>query len=322
MTLPKVFYLSKKDNLPNYYAGKELHTVEYDRGWIEYLLQTSDVYFLKLNNRLRADYHPTAKLWLETAWFNQDCKHLSLMNQLINIRLEQPFDLPLFTDWRNGRVFSCGNSRFTAEILCGTEPEQIPVFFQVAPGHRPKELETAIPVTSTRQAEQLSNIVDTEYRLAFDQSSQPVVISSILRNTIYEADSNYSTFEENGQFILNFWKKFVSDGRINITVTSNSVSQKLVHFNTAIWNVNFIQADMEGFSFGEILDKFNQPNDGRLNLYVYDITEPFDLCYLLPWTTTNRVWCHTLNKKVNLFDTTRGAATACWPIVAMGNFVK
>jgi len=320
--LPLVFYLSKPDNLPFYKTGKELHTVEYDRGWIEYLLQTSDLYFVKMTESLIKKYQHVAMHWIESTWLNQNQKHLALLKQLSNTRLEQPFDLPLFTDWRRGEIFTCGNTRFTAEILCGTLADQIPLFIQTEKGSTPEQLVDAQRITSTAQAEEVSGIQNIDYRLTFESCAQPVVITSVLRNSVYETDSDYSTFEENGQFIVNFWQKFMHDGRINITVTCNESSVKFINFNPDIWNVNFVFEKMSGFSFGEILSKFNRPDNQNLNLYVYEPAHPFNLSYLLPWTTTNSVWYHTLNKKIHLFDTSRGAATACWPIVAMGNFVK
>jgi hypothetical protein len=320
--LPFVFYLNKKDNLPFYSAGKELHTVEYDRGWVEYLLETSDLYFIRLTTELIQQYNYIATLWIETAWIDQIPKHLSVIKQLSNTRLDTPFSLPLFADWRKGPIFTCGSNRFTAEILCGTGPNQIPVFFQTEKGKRPPELSQAIAITSTEQAESIAQMQDIDYRLAFDRNVNPSVMNSVLRNSVYEADAEYKTFEEDGKVIVNFWNKFIQDKKINITVTCNENSKKYIKFNPHIWNVNFVFKQMAGFSFGEILSKFNQPDNQYLNLYVYDLCEEFNLAYLLPWTTTNSVWYHSVNKKINLFDTSRGAATACWPIVPMGNFVK
>jgi len=321
--LPFVFYLNKKDNPPHYHAGKELHTVEYDRGWVEHLLQSCDLYFTRLNQTLLERYRHNAVSYIETLWREQKNKHYSLLNQLANTRIEKPFDLPLFADWRQGINFTCGSSRFTAEILCGTTADQVPVFFQTHKGQRPAELDSAITVLSTAQAEDISGISNCEYRLNFNQSRTPNVISTIVRNTIYETDSDYSTFEENGIFISNFWKKFASDGKINLVITCNQTTKDLIEFNSNMWNVQFEIKEMHGFSFGEVLAAFSQPNvDNRLNLFVYDIKNSFNLAYLLPWVNVNSVWYHTLNKKVNLFDTTRGPATACWPIVSMGNFVE
>jgi hypothetical protein len=320
--LPSVYYLSNSDRSPIYGAGKELHTIEYNRGWVEYLLQTSDLYFVKMTDSLIKKYQPVATRWIELAWHNQNQKHLALLKQLANVRLEQPFNLPLFTDWRQGEIFTCGNTRFTAEIICGTCANQIPLFVQTKKGVVPDQSVDMECITSTLQAETLSNIQNTDYKLSFAQSAQPVVINSILKNSVYETDPDYSTFEENGHFIMDFWKKFIHDGRINITVTCNKNSVQFIKFNPDIWNVNFVFKEMSGFSFGEILSKFNRPDNQDLNLYVYDPLTLFDLAYLLPWTTSNSVWYHTVNKKIHLFDTSRGSATACWPIVPMGNFVN
>jgi hypothetical protein len=321
--LPRVTYLSKNSNQPFYSSEKELHIVEYDRGWVEYLLQESDIYFVRLDQALLDFYHCQAIDWIETAWRDQNPRYFSLLNKLCHHRMEKPFDLPLFADWKQGPVLSCGNTRFTAEIVCGASPNSVPVFVQVPKGTpTPAALSQATAITSTAQAETLAGMEQVEYKLNFSQTDQPVVITSILRNTVFEADSGYSTFEDDGNFILEFWKKFTRNGRINITVSCNPETQRHVDFNPDIWNVKFNFMPMLGFSFGEILAKFGKPDNDELNLYIYDIEKSFNLCYLLPWANINSVWYHTQNKKINLFETTRGGATACWPIVMMGNFVK
>jgi hypothetical protein len=318
---PNVFYLSKSDNPPYYNAGKELHTVEYDRGWVEYLLQTSDLYFMKMSDSLIDLYRPTTVEWIRLAWIGRDEKRLSLLKYLASHRISQPFDLPIFNNWRQPSILTCGNTRFSAEVLCGTGPGQIPVFFLTEKGCRPPTLAEATSITSTAQAEEISNITSIDYRLTFSQTAVPHVITSTLRNSMFDTNEAHSNFTD-GKFIVDFWEKFTQDNRINITITCDEKSKQLIKFDTKIWNVKFQTNPISGFSFGQILGKFNQPDNDQLNLYVYSINTSFDLLYLIPWTTTNSVWYHTINKQVHLVDTSRGAATACWPIVAMGNFVK
>lgn len=323
MTYPRVFYLNKQDNLPFYCAGKELHTVEYNRGWVEYLSQSSDIYFTYLNQNLFQKFHQNPTQWIAAAWADQNLGHLSLLKQLCNTRLEKKFDLPLFADYNNEcTTITCGNTRFTAEVLCGTEPDQIPVFFQTVKNHHFSELDQAFRITSTEQAEILVGIDKLDYKISFLQSDQPCVINSVLRNTIYDSNSEYETFASDGQFIVDFWNKYVIDDKINLTITCDPDTVKFVEFDPKIWNVKYNLQKMHGFSFSDILNEFHHSTTNGLNLYVYDIKNKFNLLYLLPWTSSNSVWYHTLNQKVNLFDTSRGPATACWPIVSMGNFVK
>jgi hypothetical protein len=292
-TLPKVFYLSKSDHLPYYRSGKELHTVEFDRGWVEYLLQTSDLYFIRLSNNLLKKCRDHAMSRLTDQWLKKDQFSLGLIKKLATVRFEQEFDLPLFAHWQDPSIITCGTSRFTAEILHGIEADKIPVFFQTQKNQLPKELTNAMTVQSTQQAEELFPTDHLSYQLTFSSDASPVVMSSVLRDSVYNVDPDHSGTQESfiiqGQLTIDFWRKFTHNNRINITITCNKQSKQFINFDPTIWNVTFQSELMAGFSFAQILSKFNKPDDDQLNLYVYDISTTFDLLYLIPWTTTNSV---------------------------------
>jgi hypothetical protein len=326
-TIPSVMYLNKKDKLPYYQGGKELHIVEYDRGWVEYLLPTSDLYFCKLNQALLNRFHGNANAAIRMAWQFIVTKEdpargnhqLAMVKHLVDVRSQQSFDLPLFVDWNQPGSFSCGNNRFTAEMLCGTEADIIPTFFLVKKGQHPRELEQATPIYSTQQAEQISNIEHTEYKLTLSRTQRPLVISTMLGKALYD-DRDY--FNTSGQLIADFWKRFLINDKIAVRITCNEDIKDLINFNRTFWEVDFDFKPMLGFNFGEILAQFNKPDYKGLNLYVYDIKEPLYLSYLLPFGHAHNVWYHTLNKKIHLFDTTQGPSSACRPIIAMSDFVK
>lgn len=322
MNLPKVFYLHKHDNLPCYSAGKELHTVEYHRGWVEYLLDTCDIYFQPgLTKKQYQNFLSTVTVSIKDYYHNKDYRIMSFLKQLALERMEHPFSLPLFADVRHGSIITCGSSRFAACVLNGIDPSDIPMVFQTNKNNaKPSEL--AQYINSTNQLHSLSGIEKFDFILDFSRTSQPTVTSSVLRNTVHESDPNRDTFKEHGEFIFKFWENFTCNGLIDLTISCNDTTRKLIKFDPEIWNITWRQLDHNGFGFGEILEKFAEKKTSGLNLYVYNISGPLHLEYLLPWGDSNSVWFHTLNKQVHLFETTRGAATACWPIKVMGNFVK
>jgi hypothetical protein len=323
MTDSRVYYLQKLDNPPHYYSGQELHTIEYNRGWVEYLLDTSDVYYSAgLTREQYQKFLPVAVDFIINYYTHGDYRIISLLKHLAQSRLTAPFELPLFSDLRQGQSFSCGSTRFTASVLCGVDPEQIPVIFQTEKNIADHRVGQAIPVTSTAQLNQLADLAHKEFSLSFSQESHPQVLSSILRNTIHEGDPERNTFQEDGIDIFKFWQRYQENGRIKLTVSCSPHTRSLISFDPLVWDVTFVDYQHQGFNFGEILSKFGEKGPGQLNLYVYNITESFHLEYLIPWTNSNTVWYHTLNKKVHLFDTSRGSSSACWPIVAIGNFVK
>jgi hypothetical protein len=323
MAAPLVRYLQKLDNPPFYNAGKELITVEYDRGWIEYLSDTSDVYYTHgLTYQQYQMFLPVVPHYLSAAYHLREHSKIGLIKKLTKERLEYPFSMPLFADLRIGYVFSCGSSRFTALVLCGIEPEEIPVVFQADKNQKDSRVGNAQLMSSTDQIDQVANLHDKQFILTFTKTLLPAVEGSVLRNSIYESPNVLEVFDEDGKCAFDFWDKFTTNDRININIKCSNSTKSLIKFNEDIWNVTFSELENHSFAFGEILAKFGLKEPGQLNLFVYDITDEFHLEYLIPWTHPNNVWYHTLNKKVHLVDTTRGPNSATWPIVAMGNFVK
>lgn len=323
---PWVRYRNKKHNLPHYQTEKELITIEYDRGWVEHALQTSDIYFYRMDQAMLNERRTMASVLLRECWTgvleqergSPGQAQIALIKHLTDIRSQKPFDMPLFVDWSEKERFTCGTNRFAAEMLCGTGADMIPVFFFTEKGPRPEELSRATAINSTHQAELISGMHKVDYHLGFSQKARPLVVNTVINDKY----TDVRNFDEEGVPIFEFWEKFKSEGKINLRIHCNQQIKELIRFNTDVWQVDFEFAPMLGFSFGEILAQFNKPNYRGLNLYVYDITEPLYLTYLLPFGHANNVWYHTLNKKIQLVDLTRGPASACWPIVAMTDFVK
>lgn len=318
----QIYYLNKVDNSPLYTKSKELHKIEFARGWVEYLLETSDIYFqFGLTEPQYQHFLPAVLDKIKSFYLDQDVKLMSLLRHLVIERMDHKFSLPLFVDHRQGNIITCGNLRFSANVLAGVLPSEMPTVIQTEKNSlQPSELSHLI--TGTDQLDELSGIDQYEFLLDFSQGSHPVVLSSVLTNSIYYKDPTSESFSSDGLKIFEFWNKFTQDGLINLTVSCNVATRDLIKFDPKIWNVTYSQLEHNGFGFGQILEKFAEQKTPGLNLYVYNISEPLYLEYLLPWGHSNIVWSHTLNKQVHLFETTRGAATACWPIQAMGNFVK
>ena len=323
MIPPKVFYIQKLDNPPLYNAGKELCTVEYDRGWVEYLNETSDIYYSPgLSQFHYQSILPSAVRYIKDFYQTQSTSNLGLLYRLLAERLEHPFAIPIiiYSDFNLFNI-TCGTVRFTALVLCGVDPASIPAIFQVEKNQTITDLNQTHLISSTAHINQVAELENKELIISFSSTPIPRILNTTLRNTMYDS-ANANTFDMDGNGIINFWKQFTTDNRINIVVSSDASIRKLIKFSENIWNVKFQPLEPDAHSLAKMFEKFNDPENKQLNLYVSDITEEFNLEYLIPWTTPKSVWYHTLNKKIHLFSTLKGPNSAQWPIVAMGNFVK
>jgi len=324
MSAATVYYLQKLDNPPYYNAGQELHTIEYHRGWVEYLNTTSNIYYANgLQSELYQQLINYAVEKLTRSYLLKDSAVLGLIHQLSLVRLEQPFELPM-SIWIHSTgcpEIACGATRFTASVICGVDPATMPVIFQVNKNQDSDMLNYAQLITNTAEINCVAGLKDKEFTMAFTQTAVPHIMNMALRNTPYDIQAQSNIFEMTGNYIIDFWNQFVTNGKINLIVSCSDSTRQLIKFSKDIWNVEFCELDHKSFGFGKILKRFGETSNGQLNLFVYDIAKEFNLEYLIPWTHPKNVWYHTKNKKVHLFTTAKGPASATWPIVPMGNFV-
>lgn len=320
----KVHYLNKKDT-EHYRAGKELHIVYHDRGWVEYLLEHVDLYWIPGMSRAMADHLKFACLeHIQTQWRQQDENALGLIQNLIFLRDQQSFDLPLFV-WQgpDETLTTCGKTRLFAEFFCRNDFSQMGFFLQTKKNFFPDFADNAVRINSTSQAESLAKIGHLDHRIAIEYQNQiPVVVSTVLRNSQYDNATDGQGFRKIGSEIIKFWKRFTQDQKINITIHCSIGQQQLVNYNQNIWNISWIENNIPVYQFSEVMSHFYQPSDNQLHL----ILNPTDQCLMLDWllfvVDLDHVWYYTKNKRLHLYETSQGPQSARWPIVAIPNLVQ
>jgi hypothetical protein len=333
---PTIRYLKKFDHpLFNIERGREFTTIDYNTGWIEHMSTYCDVYYTAgIPEKLIEIFKEKISFHrMMTYNWNQELTELGFIKHLTELRKETAFSLPLFGSALSADsdipLLTCGGSRFTATFLSGQPLDTIPCLWQMPKGTLNQIIGPATLVTNTLQAEELCNLEMIEYHLEFDYNDgKPVVISSILRGTEYslslkDAQRN-NLFTATGKGTMSFWDshKEKNSKQIKITVACNSESQDLVKYDASNWEVTFVDLATPDFSFSNILSQFGNPQNPQLLLELRGITESLRLEYFLPLVDKNKVWFYTNDKKVNLIDTTKGPASATWPIIEWGNFVK
>ncbi len=335
---PYILYRKKFDHEPAIKGGRELVTTDYQTGWVEYMLATSDLYWI-----VGLDPASVRDLVVTTTncrlpYFLKENKILEIgfIKALIAVRREEEFTLPIFgnflkrdvTDKKNASFLSCGGSRFIANHLSGADLSGLSVIWQVEKGKKFIPPGDHVKITSTLQVEELCRIEDVEYSLVFSETgSRPIVSNSFIRATPYDLSTNNKKidFEVLGGECMGFWLRFrnaINDNKIRITVRCSEDHRHLVEFDEDLWEVTFLDNEHKDFSFQYVLSKFASIHQSQLTLEVRGISSPFKLEYLVPMIDKNSVWYYTQDKKICMYDTTQGAASATWPITEWGNFAK
>lgn len=325
--MSRIFYLSKPDNLPYYQAGKELHVVRDDIGWVEFLTQVMDLDIFWIEGISEQTFSQIKNVALGHCaryFHSQDFVSLGLLKNLVDHKKENNFDLPLFARLSEGSIqVTCGLSRLFALAACQTKAKDIKFFLQTTKKSKFNNVINQQVVSTTKQAEQLSGIEKINHILTLDPAPPHYVLSSVIRESIYNKNTEEQyIFADQGRSTMDFWSKFISDGRINIDIHCNESELPLIRFNSNIWRVNYHVKDMGIFLYADILDKFHRQEDDKLHLNVYNITEPLEFEYMLPLVNKNNSWYHTQNKKVHLYETTQTSNGSEQPIVPWPNFVK
>lgn len=324
--MPRIFYLNKPENLPDYKQGKELHLVHTDIGWVEYLSQDHDIYWVEgISKELYTSLHQQSLDQSKNHFHNQDFVSLGLLKNLVEYKLENEFKLPIFTGTfaNNSIKVTCGLSRFFAMAVCQVDSKDIKFFLQANKNFRPTELLNYRLVTSTQQAENLSGMGSINHILSMMPTHPYHITSSVIRDSVYNKNYNEQyIFLDHGRSAMEFWEKFMSGGLIDIDIHCDNVSSSLIQFDPKIWRVNYHIAPMGNFLYSDILHKFELQEDNKLHLNLYRITEPLILDYILPLVSKDSSWYHTQNKKIHLYETTQTNNGASRPIVTWPSFVK
>jgi hypothetical protein len=326
---PKVRYLKKFDHPPMIKRGRELINIDYNTGWVEHMSTYCDLYYTAGISTYLIELCKGRHLDRQLTHYNQQRKVtiLGLVRHLTDIRREEPFMLPLFGSFLGVDTpsLTCGATRFAATILAGSDPAQTPCIWQVPKGETRAVLGPTTLVTSTLHAEELCNLEQVEYALEFEYNNgQYKVISSVLRGTVYDYFAYDKNFTDSGESIVKFWDRHrnAENNKIKITVACDLHARKFVLYSPEDWDVTFIDLECPNFSYVNVLTEFANSTDPHLRLEVRGVTEKFWLEYLVPLTDATKVWFHTLDKKLNLVDTTKGPAGADCTVEIWGNLVK
>jgi hypothetical protein len=296
----------------DYRRGPSLSRTSTTQGWVEYLNTIGQVYYLpQISSSLyKSTQHYLIKK-IPAEFLSDQYYWIGWIKHLAQTRLADNFVLPIFGSIdpvSNSSEVQCGNSRLAACIICGIPPEQISmIVFSKSRKHLPTSAER---VLSTQQFEQLFSLDKTDYHITFTEQDNGDVEfnSSVLRYTIYEGNRVEShqeaTFAVDDTECKQFWKKFQqANNKIKIQIHSTLHTRSLV-VPSELFEIEYIEKkdkDWE-FSYGMMLGEFDQTAKNRvtpseLQLWLYDVTEPVHLEFMIPWITVRKNFYKTQNEK-------------------------
>lgn len=287
--------------------GPEFQKISPAQGWVEYLNTLGQVYYFP---QLDQHYYKSRRQYLISNMpayiVNQGgTDYLGWIYHLAQQRLLDKFVLPIFgsVDTVSGTTIQCGNSRIDASIMCGIGPEHIPVIaFCASRMHIDAPAER---LQSTHQFNTIFKLDNIDYRIEFEESdsSKIVFVNSILRHTIYESSPETTTYYSANTFdCISFWRKFqTEDNQFEIQIhCTQQTRSHIVPSN--LFKIEYVDknADEWEFSYGQMLGAFanqNRKTNTKLQLWLYDITEPVNLELLVPWMKSHHNFYKTQNEK-------------------------
>jgi hypothetical protein len=289
--------------------GLEFQKISKIQGWVEYLNTLGQVYYFP---QLSQQYYDKRRHHLVnhmSAYIENrnGIDYLGWIHHLAQQRLVGKFVLPIFgsVDPVLGLQVQCGNSRVDACIMCGVDSKEIPMIaFSASRMHVGPPAER---LQTTQQFENIFALDKIDYQIAFDESdsSEITFMNSVLRHTIYEGTPESTTHYTAETFdCIRFWEKFQLDNsqiEIQIHCTPETRSHILP---SDLFKVEYINRNAKEWelSYGMMLGAFNEKvrnshAKSKLQLWLYDITEPVNLELMIPWMSSRHNFYKTQNEK-------------------------
>jgi hypothetical protein len=307
--------------------GKSLSVIT-TQGWVEYLNELGQVYYFpQVNSSL---YKNTQGYLVDKfpAEFQGDAAYLGWINHLAQQRLVGNFTLPMFgtvDPVSNAMLVQCGHSRFAASIICGVSPDKIPMI-----AFSKSRMHVSVPcerLQSTQQFDELFGLGAVDYELTFTVAGSLEVefTASPLKHTIYEQMPfrHHSTADDECK---KFWSTFQQGNKYKIQIHGTAQTRSLV-VPSKYFEIEYVEKNTNEWeaSYGMMLGEFNEISRlhpdvplPRLQLWLYDVTEPVNLEFMIPWMTSRHNFYRTQNEKAVIIY----GAEMSTGLQVIGNWVK
>lgn len=297
-----------------------LHIINPNIGWVEYLHQNNqEVYYTTgITKNLYLRWCQSNEEQLVNNFHKRNSPFYGLLKNLVQIRIDTNFLMPLFATGDHS-VITCGSTRFAAHQLCNSSPDQIAVVFLLNPGEKLPTDITAERIQSTEHFDLIAKLTDTNYTIDFNTNGPPRVSSSVVHQLDYQVGGQTKLVNQ-GNSIFDFWQRFTHENKIKITVSCTNPDQ--ITYNPSLWNVEILRLQENSFGYGAVMQKFQEPSDGKLHVWING-NYHLDLEQLLVWPDNRGAcWWQTQDKNLHMFETTAGPQSVHRTISIIGNIVK
>ena len=290
-----------------------------ESGWVEYCSQHGQLFYADAVSKefYEKCYQQVIDIIFKSV-VNEDKKNLGFINHLSNILINDEFVLPMFGVIPIGGTqlkITTGLTRLVAAIINGSTASELKTVVFVPNGQKVNQLENAKPLTSTADFEKIYNLADIDYEIGMSDAAAGDMSKfqfdrSVLKYSIYDKKDQALPHTQAGATILNFWGRHVKKDKLHVNIRCTPEVEKFLQPSKLFtWDVVHENANEWHWSYGKILGAYRKTevpvswDESRLNLWLYDITEPVHLELLMPWMTGQYTACHSKNKKALFFDT-------------------
>jgi hypothetical protein len=308
--------------------GPSLTQISQTQGWVEYLNSKGRVYYLpELDSKTYQSRQQILINRLQDC-VNSDDGYIGWVSHLAQQRVAADFVMPIFgvIDLsQESTIVQCGNSRLDACIMCGIPFDKIHMIaFSKSCDLVPPPAKV---IHSTQQFNDLFGLAQIDYRIVFKETttSDIVFLNSILRYTMYDTADQLQFFRSADQECKNFWQKFQQEnGKFKIQIHGTPETKQYIG-QSNLFEIEYIErnsSDWE-FSYGMMLGEFNKQSQikdytPRLQLWLYDVTEPVVIELMIPWMSSLYNFYKTQNEKAVIIDNFNHASGIC----SIGNWVQ
>lgn len=291
-----------------------------DNGWVEYCNQRGQlVYADAVSQEFFKKCHQQAIDTIVKHVLVSNKKQLGFINHLSMVLLNDDFVMPMFGVLQPGSdrlEITTGLTRMIASIINGRTANDLKTIAYMPTGQTTTQLQNAKPLTSTDTFEQIYNLTDIDYEISMSDCERGDMTEfkfdrSVLKHSIYDKKDQALPHTQLGSDIVGYWNKHIKNDKIKLNIKCTPDVEKLIQPSKIFdYTVVHEKHDEWHWSYGKILAAYRKTDEplrydqSKIHLWLYDVTEPVNLEFLLPWITGQYTCCHTKNKKALFFDTT------------------